>query len=81
MADLKKMVGFLVTTNPDAARRFYTEVLGFRLHSDDVYALAFDTPGALLRILRNDRPRRGAVPRHLWPRRPQHRVRRSAPGR
>jgi catechol 2,3-dioxygenase-like lactoylglutathione lyase family enzyme len=50
MGDLKKMVGFLVTTNPDAARRFFTEVLGFRLISDDVYALAFDTPGALLRV-------------------------------
>ena len=50
MADLKKMVGFLVTTNPDAARRFYTEVLGFRLLSDDAHALAFDTPGAILRV-------------------------------
>jgi len=50
MADLKRMVGFLVTTRPDAARRFYTEVLGFRLLSDDAHALAFDTPGALLRI-------------------------------
>jgi catechol 2,3-dioxygenase-like lactoylglutathione lyase family enzyme len=50
MADLKTMVGFLVTTNPDAALRFYTEVLGFRLISDDAYALAFDTHGALLRI-------------------------------
>jgi catechol 2,3-dioxygenase-like lactoylglutathione lyase family enzyme len=51
MADLKKMVGFLVTTNPDAARRFYTEVLGFRLISDDSYALAFDAGGSnLLRV-------------------------------
>jgi catechol 2,3-dioxygenase-like lactoylglutathione lyase family enzyme len=50
MANLKRMVGFLVTTNPDAARRFYTEVLGFRLISDDGHALAFDTPGALLRV-------------------------------
>jgi catechol 2,3-dioxygenase-like lactoylglutathione lyase family enzyme len=50
MADFKNMVGFLVTTNPDAARRFYTEVLGFRLLSDDAYALAFDTHGARLRI-------------------------------
>jgi catechol 2,3-dioxygenase-like lactoylglutathione lyase family enzyme len=50
MADLKTMVGFLVTTNPDAALRFYTEVLGFRLISDDAYALAFDTHGGLLRV-------------------------------
>jgi catechol 2,3-dioxygenase-like lactoylglutathione lyase family enzyme len=47
---LKTMVGFLVTTNPDAARQFYTETLGFRLLSDDSYALAFDTHGAMLRI-------------------------------
>jgi catechol 2,3-dioxygenase-like lactoylglutathione lyase family enzyme len=50
MADLKRMVGFLVTTNPDAARRFYTEVLGFRLISDDAHALAFDTAAGLLRV-------------------------------
>jgi catechol 2,3-dioxygenase-like lactoylglutathione lyase family enzyme len=51
MADLKRMVGFLVTTTPDAARRFYTEVLGFRLISDDSYALAFDAGGSnLLRV-------------------------------
>jgi catechol 2,3-dioxygenase-like lactoylglutathione lyase family enzyme len=50
MADLKRMVGFLVTTDPDAARRFYTQVLGFRLLSDDAHALAFETPGALLRV-------------------------------
>ena len=50
MADLRTMVGFLVTTNPEAALRFYTEVLGFRLLSDDAYALAFDAQGAMLRV-------------------------------
>jgi catechol 2,3-dioxygenase-like lactoylglutathione lyase family enzyme len=50
MADLKKMVGFLVTTNRAAALRFYTEVLGFRLISEDGHALAFDTPGGMLRV-------------------------------
>ena len=52
MADLKTMVGFLVTTNPEAARRFYTEVLGFRLLSDDAYALAFDARVARLRVVK-----------------------------
>jgi catechol 2,3-dioxygenase-like lactoylglutathione lyase family enzyme len=50
MAVFKRMVGFLVTTNPDAARRFYTEVLGFRLISDDAHALAFDTSTGMLRV-------------------------------
>lgn len=50
MANLSKMVGFLVTTNPEATHHFYTELLGFRLVSDDDYALAFDTGDALLRV-------------------------------
>jgi catechol 2,3-dioxygenase-like lactoylglutathione lyase family enzyme len=50
MANLSKMVGFLVTTNPDAARGFFTETLGFRLLTDDHHALAFDTGNALLRV-------------------------------
>jgi catechol 2,3-dioxygenase-like lactoylglutathione lyase family enzyme len=63
MADLKRMVGFLVTTNPDAARRFYTEVLGLRLISDDAHALAFDTPGAMLRVTKAEQftPAHGTV--------------------
>jgi catechol 2,3-dioxygenase-like lactoylglutathione lyase family enzyme len=48
MATFKRMVGFLVTTNPDATRLFYIEVLGFRLLSD--HALAFDTHRAMLRV-------------------------------
>jgi catechol 2,3-dioxygenase-like lactoylglutathione lyase family enzyme len=57
------MVGFLVTTNPDAARRFYTEVLGFRLISDDAFALAFDTPVGMLRIVKAEqfKPAHGTV--------------------
>jgi catechol 2,3-dioxygenase-like lactoylglutathione lyase family enzyme len=63
MADFKRMVGFLVTTNPDTARRFYTEVLGFRLISDDAHALAFDTPGAMLRVTKAEQftPAHGTV--------------------
>lgn len=47
---LSTMVGFLVTTNPEAARRFYSEVMGFRLLTDDHFALAFDAHGAMLRV-------------------------------
>jgi catechol 2,3-dioxygenase-like lactoylglutathione lyase family enzyme len=50
MANLSKMVGFLVTTNPEAARGFFAETLGFRLVSDDGHALAFDAGNALLRV-------------------------------
>ncbi|HEX4650841.1 MAG TPA: VOC family protein [Granulicella sp.] len=63
MADLKRMVGFLVTTNPDTARRFYTEVLGFRLISDDAHALAFDTLVGMLRIVKAEQfqPAHGTI--------------------
>lgn len=47
---LNTMVGFLVTTNPEAARKFYSEVMGFRLLTDDHFALAFDAHGAMLRV-------------------------------
>lgn len=50
MPKLSTMVGFLVTTDPAAARKFYTEVLGFRLLTDDPFALAFDANGAMLRV-------------------------------
>jgi catechol 2,3-dioxygenase-like lactoylglutathione lyase family enzyme len=52
MANFSNMVGFLVTTNPEAARGFFTETLGFRLLSDDQYAFAFDTGSARLRVVK-----------------------------
>jgi catechol 2,3-dioxygenase-like lactoylglutathione lyase family enzyme len=63
MADLKRMVGFLVTTNAYAARRFFIEVMGFRLISDDPYGLAFDTSNAMLRVGKVDqfKPAPGTV--------------------
>lgn len=50
MAVLTKMVGFVMTTNPEAARRFYSDVLGFRLTNDDDFALVFDANGTMLRV-------------------------------
>jgi catechol 2,3-dioxygenase-like lactoylglutathione lyase family enzyme len=55
MPKLTTMVGFLMTTNPEAARRFFTEVLGFRLLTDDSYALAFDAQGAMLRVAKTEK--------------------------
>jgi catechol 2,3-dioxygenase-like lactoylglutathione lyase family enzyme len=48
--DLRTMVGFVTTTQPDAAREFYGKTLGFRLLNDDPFALAFSTNGGMLRV-------------------------------
>jgi catechol 2,3-dioxygenase-like lactoylglutathione lyase family enzyme len=48
--ELKTMVGFVFTTEPAKAKQFYSDVLGFRLLTDDAFALAFDANGALLRV-------------------------------
>jgi catechol 2,3-dioxygenase-like lactoylglutathione lyase family enzyme len=47
---LNKMVGFVTTTAPERAKRFYGAVLGFRLLEDDGFALSFDANGTLLRV-------------------------------
>jgi len=63
MPKLTTMVGFLMTTNAEAARRFFTEVLGFSLLSDDSYALAFDAQGQMLRVAKAEKhtPAQGTV--------------------
>jgi catechol 2,3-dioxygenase-like lactoylglutathione lyase family enzyme len=45
-----QVTAFLATADAAQARRFYEEVLGFRLLSDDQFALAFDSNGIQLRI-------------------------------
>jgi len=45
MPILTKMIGFVVTTDPEKAKAFYGDRLGFRLISSDQYALAFDANG------------------------------------
>ncbi len=50
MIELKRMVGFLTTANPDAASRFYRDSLGFKFIRDDGFALVFDAQGTMLRI-------------------------------
>lgn len=63
MPVLTKMVGFVTTSNPDKARAFYGGVLGFRLVSEDQYALAFDANGTMLRVTRaqSDTPSQGTI--------------------
>ena len=46
------MVGFVVTTKPGAARKFYEEVLGFRFLTEDEYGMTFDARGALVRMVK-----------------------------
>jgi len=47
-----KLIAFLATAKADRARRFYGEVLGLKLLSEDEFALAFDANGTMLRIQR-----------------------------
>jgi len=50
MPVLTRMIGFVVTTNPEKAKTFYGGVLGFRLISDDNFALVFDANGTMIRV-------------------------------
>ncbi len=50
MPVLTQLIGFVTTTDPAKARRFYTEVLGFRLIEEDDYALVFDANGSMVRV-------------------------------
>jgi catechol 2,3-dioxygenase-like lactoylglutathione lyase family enzyme len=63
MPVLTKMVGFVNTTNPDAAKAFYGEKLGFRLTGDDDFAVVFDANGTMLRVgkARSFTPAQGTV--------------------
>jgi len=45
-----KAVAFAATSRPAMARRFYRDVLGLRLVSEDEFALAFDAHGTVLRV-------------------------------
>jgi catechol 2,3-dioxygenase-like lactoylglutathione lyase family enzyme len=47
---MDSVVTFLITTNPDAAVRFYRDTLGWTFLRDDGFALVFDMEGVMLRI-------------------------------
>lgn len=48
------IMAFLATLDPARARRFYADVLGLRLMSEDPYALVFDAAGTSLRLQKVD---------------------------
>jgi catechol 2,3-dioxygenase-like lactoylglutathione lyase family enzyme len=50
MAVLHRMIGFVITSQPEKAKAFYGDVLGFRLMSDDNFALVFDANGTMIRV-------------------------------
>jgi catechol 2,3-dioxygenase-like lactoylglutathione lyase family enzyme len=63
MPVLTRMIGFVVTSNPDKAKAFYGGVLGFREVSDDDFAIMFDANGTRIRVnkAREFTPARGTV--------------------
>jgi catechol 2,3-dioxygenase-like lactoylglutathione lyase family enzyme len=63
MSVLTKMIGFVSTAEPEKARAFYGDVLGFRLTTDDDFALVFDANGTKLRVAkgRSSPPAPGTV--------------------
>ena len=49
---MEGVVTFLLTKSPDAAQRFYRDVLGLKFVGDDGFALVFAMDGVMLRISR-----------------------------
>jgi predicted enzyme related to lactoylglutathione lyase len=45
-----KMISFVATRKPGAARKFYEETLGLTFVSDDAFAIVFDMNGTMLRV-------------------------------
>lgn len=41
---------FVATSRPDAARDFYSEIMGFTLVDDNPFSLEFDAEGTMLRV-------------------------------
>ena len=50
MLNTSKVISFVATKRPAAARKFYQETLGLSLVSDDPFALVFDANGTMLRV-------------------------------
>jgi catechol 2,3-dioxygenase-like lactoylglutathione lyase family enzyme len=44
------IVALVATSQPEAARRFYGDVLGLQLTGEDQFALTFDANGTMLRV-------------------------------
>ena len=54
MTSLGRMIGFVATRNPDAARAFYETKLGLQFVADDGFALVFQSGDNMVRIARAD---------------------------
>jgi catechol 2,3-dioxygenase-like lactoylglutathione lyase family enzyme len=45
-----KVISFVATVKPDAARKFYEKTLGLKFVSEDAFAIVFDVNGVMLRV-------------------------------
>ena|ERR1700722_4698063 len=45
-----KMIGFVATQKPEAARNFYEKTLGLKFVSEDPFAIVFEVGDAMLRV-------------------------------
>ena len=45
-----RLIGFAATSQPEAAKRFYRDVLGLPLTEESAFALVFDANGTMLRV-------------------------------
>ena len=52
MLELERIIAFVVTTKPQEAISFYRDKLGFKLSSEDDFALVFDANGTMLRVVK-----------------------------
>lgn len=52
MPELNRIVAFVVTTKPEDAMSFYRDKMGFKLASEDDFALVFDANGTMLRVVK-----------------------------
>ena len=50
MLGKKKIIAFIGTKNPDAAKAFYSDILGLTLIEDGPFALEYDAGGTMLRV-------------------------------
>jgi len=50
MLGQERLMAFVATAQPEAARVFYEEVLGLRLVADEPWAIVFDAGGTMLRV-------------------------------
>jgi predicted enzyme related to lactoylglutathione lyase len=50
MLNTSKLIGFVATTKPESAKKFYKDVLGLPITEDNPFALVFDANGIMLRV-------------------------------